>query len=368
MQGALFCIIPRSFFYMTDQKNNPINNPNKIVLFAKRPGRTSFSSLFTIKHAFNTQKVGHTGTLDSFASGLLVVCCGSLTRLAGRITEFDKTYEAVVKFGEETDTLECTGKIIKTAELPDVKTLEQALSAFTGNIMQKPPAFSAIHIDGKRASDLIRSGKTAEIPARPVTVFSSDLLETKLTEDRKVLAARIRFSVSKGTYIRSLARDIGEFCGSAAHLVGLLRTKVGNFELKNAAGFNLLEPFTIDNAFLSAEKTVELEKLNEENKKNHVKEKHVVTEEELMLQKCVVESSVKMNKELAALCGFASLTIKDEKVPLFYNGGKLHSDWFDVSPFSIKENFAAVFTSDDSFIGLLEKAENGYFRYSFVVH
>lgn len=352
------------FFYMADQKINP----NKIVLFAKCPGQTSFSSLYTIKHAFNTQKVGHTGTLDSFASGLLVVCCGALTRLAGRITEFDKTYEAVIKFGEETDTLECTGKIIKTAELPDVKKLKQALSAFTGNIMQKPPAFSAIHIDGKRASDLVRSGKSADIPARPVTVFSCELLETKLTESDKVLAARIKFSVSKGTYIRSLARDIGEYCGSAAYLVGLLRTKVGNFELKNAAGFNLLENFTIDTAFENAKKTIEIERINEENKKNHVKEKHVVTEEELLLQKNVVDSAVEMNKQLASLCGFASLTIKEDKMPLFYNGGKLHSDWFDLSPFSIKEKFAAVFAENNSFAGLLEKDENGYFKYSFVVH
>ena len=100
----------------------------------------------------------------------------------------------------------------------------------------------------------------------------------------------------------------------------------------------------------------------------HVKEKHVVKEEELLLQKNVVDSAVEMNKQLAFLCGFASLTIKEDKMPLFYNGGKLHSDWFDLSPFSIKEKFAAVFAEDNSFAGLLEKDENGYFKYSFVVH
>ncbi len=351
------------FFYMTETIN-----PNKIVFFAKQPGKTSFSSLFTIKHAFNTTKVGHTGTLDSFASGLLVVCAGSLTRLAGRITEFNKTYQAVIKFGEETDTLECTGQVIRTAPLPDRQSFINAVEKFTGSLMQVPPAFSAIHVDGKRASELVRDGKSAEIPARPVTVYSSKILETKLNDEGKVLAARIEFSVSKGTYIRSLARDIAKECGSAGHLVGLLRTQVGNFRLEDAAGFDLLEEFNVENAFVTAAKTVEIEKQLAEIKKNNIHVKKEISQEELSLQKECVQKSVSMNRELAELCGFGFLTVKDESISAFDNGQKLHSSMFLTSPFEVQEKFAAVFTQQDQFKGLLEKNDKGYFGYAFVIH
>lgn len=258
-------------------------NQNRIVLLAKKPGLTSFSSLFTVKHAFKTSKVGHTGTLDSFAAGLLVVCVGSLTRLAGRITEFGKTYRAVIKFGEETDTLECTGNVVRTALLPTEAQLAAAVKKYTGKIMQQPPTFSAIHIDGKRSSDLARSGKSAEIPFRQVEVFSSEIQEIMFAgtsdsdsenDKKRVLACCIEFSVSKGTYIRSLARDIAIECGSAGHLVGLLRTKVGNFCLEDAAGFSDLEEFNIENAFIAAEKTRRIEQVTIENKKNNIRIKN----------------------------------------------------------------------------------------------
>ncbi|MBQ1949194.1 MAG: tRNA pseudouridine(55) synthase TruB [Treponema sp.] len=350
---------------------------DRIVLFAKPPAITSFSSLFTIKHAFQTHKVGHTGTLDSFASGLLVVCCGSLTRLAGRITEFNKTYEAVIKFGEETDTLECTGNVVRTAPLPTLEELNEGLSAFTGQIMQKPPLFSALHVNGQRASDAARSGKTVDIPSRPVTVFSSKLLEVRLSEtqdgEKYVESARVSFSVSKGTYIRSLARDIALYCGSAGYLVGLRRTQVGNFKLEDAAGSARLSEFTIENAFKDAEYTLQKEKqmsLEKIQKKDGKikKEKVPFSEEELSLQAETVQKSVEMSQEIAALCGFRNLVIKNEALALFKNGAKLHSSWFSVSPFEVEEQFAAIFTEENHFAGMLEKGENGYFKYSFVVH
>ena len=327
---------------------------DKIVLFAKQPGKTSFSSLFTIKHAFNTQKVGHTGTLDSFASGLLVVCCGSLTRLASRITEFDKTYEAVIAFGSETDTLEYTGQVVKTASLPTKEAFLEALKQFSGKLMQTPPSFSAIHINGKRASDIARSGNVAEIPPRQIEVYSSEVLELQ-TKDNLVQYAKVRFSVSKGTYIRSLARDLGYACGSCAHLVGLLRTKVGSFLLKDAAGFSLLPDFYIKNCIKDAENYSQ----NNENK--------ISKEAELELRKQVVNTAVNMNPEIASLCGFGTLILNDDKIAWFRNGGKLSSSMFNVSPFTINEEYAAVFTQNGAFAGLLQKDSNGYFKYSFVV-
>ena len=338
-------------------------NQNRIILFAKQPGKTSFSSLFTIKHALGTQKVGHTGTLDSFASGLLVVCAGSLTRLAGRITEFDKAYEAVIAFGTETDTLECTGTAVRTAPLPSLDALNRAVAHFSGTIMQVPPAFSAIHVNGKRASDLVRSGQAAALPARPVTIYESQIMETLLDDSGAVRAARVRFVVSKGTYIRSLARDIGAECGSAAHLAGLLRTRVGSFRLEDAAGADLLAPFTIESAFKTASLLTAADKagsagvLPDRN-----------WDEERFLQRAVLEKALPMTKDFARECGFGVLEIRDEKLPFFKNGAKLHSDWFDVSPFSVQEPFAAVFTSDGELAGLLEKGESGYFSYSFVIH
>lgn len=352
-------------------------NQNRIVLLAKKPGLTSFSSLFTVKHAFKTSKVGHTGTLDSFAAGLLVVCVGSLTRLAGRITEFGKTYRAVIKFGEETDTLECTGNVVRTALLPTEAQLAAAVKKYTGKIMQQPPTFSAIHIDGKRSSDLARSGKSAEIPFRQVEVFSSEIQEIMFAgtsdsdsenDKKRVLACCIEFSVSKGTYIRSLARDIAIECGSAGHLVGLLRTKVGNFCLEDAAGFSDLEEFNIENAFIAAEKTRRIEQVSIENKKNNIRIKAEPDESELELENQCVKKSVPMTKELASMCGFGSFVLAEGKSVLFENGAKLHSDMFTTSPFEIKEKNAAVFTLSGDFKGLLEKNEKGYFTYSFVVH
>src|SRR5574344_2987671 len=127
-------------------KNNS-GGAGGIVLFAKCPGVTSFSSLFTIKHALDTSKVGHTGTLDSFASGLLVVCTGALTRLASRITEFSKTYDAVIEFGSETDTLEWTGKTVREAPLPPEHDVDSAVRHRKGGAMQSPPHVSPLDID-----------------------------------------------------------------------------------------------------------------------------------------------------------------------------------------------------------------------------
>ena len=207
-----------------------------IVLYAKQPGITSFSSLWAIKHALNTTKIGHTGTLDNFADGLLVVCAGRLTRLAGTITAFDKEYESVIAFGDETDTLDPSGTVVKTAPLPVIGELEKSIEKFTGTIMQSPPAFSALHINGKRASDLARAGKAAELPARPVTVFKTEIKDVVFDDEqlKTVKYAHVAFSVSKGTYIRSLANDIGERLGVGAHLAGLRRTKIGSISLETA--------------------------------------------------------------------------------------------------------------------------------------
>ena len=326
---------------------------NGIVLLAKQSGLTSFSSLFSVKHALKTKKVGHTGTLDSFAEGLLVVCVGNATHLVKYITEFDKEYEAVIKFGEETDTLELTGNIVRTADLPTFAAFKTAVEKWTGENEQIPPSFSAIHVDGKRLSDLAREGRSVEIPARKITVYKSEIVECRnesgilCTEnDDKVLYAHVKFTVSKGTYIRSLARDIALDCASCAHLVALRRTRVGNFSLEKAAGAQYLVPFGIDSVLSNRQPVVD----------------------EQLFQEQIKDSVLEIDEETAILCGFKIVHLKEEYIQDFRNGKKLAVAMFEsFSDFHgvLSESLCAVFCRD-MFCGLVSFCA-GKFSYCFVV-
>jgi len=201
-----------------------------LILLDKKTGVTSFQALGEIKRALGTGKVGHTGTLDKFASGLLVVLVGGALKLTPWFTHCDKKYMGKIHFGSETDTLDPEGNVIAEAEVPTREKVEKALSQFTGSIMQEPPAYSAIHIDGQRASNLARSGKTPEMKKRPVNIFKLELLSWQPP------LADIFVHCSSGTYIRSLARDIALAAESRAHLCSLVRTQVAGFTLEMAGG------------------------------------------------------------------------------------------------------------------------------------
>ena len=202
--------------------------PDGLILLHKRPGVTSFDALRDIKRLIGSGKAGHTGTLDKFADGLLLVLTGKALKLSRWFTHCDKQYEGTIRFGIETDTLDPEGSVIANAPLPDRETVEQALSRFTGEIEQAPPAYSAIHIDGERASTLARRGEVPEMRKRPVTIYRLELVAWEPPD------ARIFVHCSGGTYIRSLARDIALAAGSRAHLSALLRTQVAGFKLENA--------------------------------------------------------------------------------------------------------------------------------------
>jgi tRNA pseudouridine55 synthase len=220
-----------------------------IVLIAKQSGITSFSSLWQIKNALGTKKIGHTGTLDTFADGLLVALSGRLTRLAPFVTGCDKEYLASILFGTETDTLDPDGLVLREAPLPRYSEIQAVLPSFHGTIMQKPPAYSALHVDGQRASDLVRKGEAVDIPAREITIHSIEITRCYasggdvLAPDSPISRLDLRIACSKGTYIRSIARDIALQTGSAAHLGNLRRTRIGPFSLEDAAGFSMLSPF-----------------------------------------------------------------------------------------------------------------------------
>ena len=331
-----------------------------IVLLAKNSGKTSFSSLYNVKKALGTTKVGHTGTLDSFAQGLLVVCVGKLTKLAGNITEFNKSYSAVIKFGFETDTLEYTGNVIKSAPLPTLESLKSILEKYIGKINQTPPIFSSIHIDGKRASDIARNGGQVEIKSRQVEVFENELVDYKLNDKGLVEYCQINFSVSKGTYIRSLARDIANDLNSAGHLVGLYRTKVGNFDIKDACGYKLLNDFSIDSAISLANAFLDNnQNLNSDKTKN----------EDLKIQQEISSNLLKFNSETAALCGFEPIFINESKEFSFKNGKPLLNEWFEqkMTSYEVNTKFA-VFTKNKEFIGLISKKDLKHLQYVFVIN
>jgi tRNA pseudouridine55 synthase len=198
-----------------------------ILLINKKPGITSFSSLNDIKRTIEA-KVGHAGTLDKFAQGLLIVLTGSMTRLNVLFSSMDKTYRAKIAFGSETDTLDPEGQVIAVADVPGYERIQKSIPSFIGSLEQQPPQYSALHINGKRASDLARRGHEVQMAKRPITVYSFELV----SYEQGILVADIH--VSKGTYIRSLARDLGLAAGSRAHLVGLTRTAIGPFHLSEA--------------------------------------------------------------------------------------------------------------------------------------
>ena len=202
--------------------------PSGLLLLRKRAGLTSFEALGEIKRALGTGKVGHTGTLDKFACGLLLVLTGRALKLSPWFSHCDKQYEGTIRFGVETDTLDPEGSPVAEAEAPSREAVENVLSQFLGEIMQAPPAYSAIHIDGKRASARARSGEPVEMRKRPVHIYR---LELRSWEPP---FAQIFVHCSSGTYIRSLARDIALAAGSRAHLSALVRTSVAGFRLEDA--------------------------------------------------------------------------------------------------------------------------------------
>jgi len=207
------------------------------VVFINKPsGITSFKSLDTIKRKLGTKKIGHTGTLDKFASGVMIVLSGQMTRLADYFTSMDKEYEAVFTFGRETSTLDPEGDVIAVSDVPSLKTIRENLKSFTGDISQYPPAFSAVHVNGKRAYELARDGKDVALKKRDVTVYGFEITDWNPPE----LSVRIR--CSKGTYVRSLARDLGRSCGSNAFVSELARTKVGKVGLEDAVPPGDIDP------------------------------------------------------------------------------------------------------------------------------
>lgn len=283
------------------------------AIMDKPVGITSFSLLASLGRTLGpATKSGHAGTLDSFASGVLICLFGRYTRLSDYFMSTSKGYQADILFGEETDTLDPTGAVVARGPVPTSEALHAALAGFGGDIMQAPPAYSAVHIDGQRAYERARKGQDVKPAPRPVTIHALDLV----SYDGGI--ARINVSCSKGTYIRSLARDIALAAGSRGRLSALRRTFSGPFTVERATAVDDFGP----------------------------------------------ESLLTLDQSIASALGLGVVRLSDEEAGVFSNGLPL----FRLAAFSKLETVspAAVFGPGERLLGIVTKLVAGW-HYAFVM-
>lgn len=232
---------------------------NSIILVDKPAGMSSFGVVARIRRALSDQagfvsvtgkdgvtrqkrkkvKVGHTGTLDPFATGLLIILTGDQTKRANAFLKLDKEYLATIRLGATSTTGDLEGKITPyqlPTQIPQLSDIERILPQFLGEIQQRVPNFSAVKINGERAYKLARAGKPIEMPVRPVHIYELEILDYTWPD------LQIRCKVSSGTYIRTLGEDIGQALGVGGYLTALRRTRVGNYRIESATPLSTLVP------------------------------------------------------------------------------------------------------------------------------
>ncbi len=223
----------------------PAGTPNGLLVVDKPAGITSADVVTRIRRALRMRRVGHTGTLDPMATGVLPICTGDATKLAGYLTADDKGYEAIFELGVETDTLDADGRVVsrreeRAGEVGEAE-VRAAMGEFVGEQWQVPPMYSAVKQGGTRLHELARAGQTVEREPRRVLVYEFDLRAFEAPASGR---PRIRVSVaaSKGTYVRSLARDLGDRLGCGAHVAALRRVRAGAFDESMAIPLDEVEP------------------------------------------------------------------------------------------------------------------------------
>ena len=296
-----------------------------ILNIYKEKGFTSHDVVAKLRGILKMKRIGHTGTLDPDAEGVLPVCLGTATRLCDMLTDKVKAYRAVMVFGVATDTEDMTGQVIQ--ELP-VSCGEEELRSITveflGEQQQIPPMYSAIKVEGKKLYELAREGKVIERQGRPVVIYSIDVEHTICDENGHIKEATIMVVCGKGTYIRSLCRDIGERLGTCACMKSLIRTKSGQFELSESIKLSKVEALR-DAGTLS---------------------EHIVTVEQVF-----------------SSCG--KMKTKEESDKLLKNGNKMSKNALSEvvsgqETHEFPENWYRAYTSDDSFFGIYEKKNTEY--------
>ncbi|CAA9341975.1 MAG: tRNA pseudouridine(55) synthase [uncultured Nocardioidaceae bacterium] len=205
-----------------------------LVVIDKPAGLTSHDVVARLRRLLRTRRVGHAGTLDPMATGVLVAGVGRATRLLGHLQLADKAYDATVRLGSATDTDDAAGRVVSTADAShlDEGAVRAGVAGLTGDLQQVPSAVSAIKVDGRRAYERVRTGELVQLAARPVQVSVFDVLDIRRVDD--CVDVDVRVACSTGTYVRALARDLGASLGVGGHLTRLRRTRVGPFRLSEA--------------------------------------------------------------------------------------------------------------------------------------
>jgi tRNA pseudouridine55 synthase len=233
--------------------------PAGVVVVDKPSGMTSHDVVMRVRKALQTREVGHAGTLDPMATGVLVIAVGEATKLVPWLTAHDKAYDATVKLGVATTSLDADGEVIDTRAVPSLEGLDRAIELEKGRIEQIPPVVSAIKVGGVASHALARRGEAVELAPRPVQVHALEVLRAEGDE------IDLRVACAKGYYVRSLARDLAERLGTVGHLTALRRTRSGPFTLEDAT---TLTPETLRERMLpllaAAERTLGIDELTDE--------------------------------------------------------------------------------------------------------
>ena len=283
-----------------------------IINVNKPAGWTSQDVCSKLRHVLKIKKIGHTGTLDPMATGVLPVCIGKATRIIEYYDKDTKSYHASMKLGITTDTLDITGKVLETAGYSKVseKDVREAFKAYTGHVMQIPPKYSALKIDGRRAYDLAREGRDFEIRPREIIIYENSVTKIDLA------SGEIEFDVtcSKGTYIRTICDDIGRGLGCGAVMTALTRTASGYFRIEDS--------YTIEE----------------------------IMEEADPLNNMLIPADITLEK-------LGKIVLNDNRITAFMNGNSSWSNGFRITETSSFDNMYRVY-GNNSFLGVAE-IENG---------
>lgn len=288
-----------------------------IINVYKEKGYTSFDVVAKMRGILKTKKIGHTGTLDPDAEGVLPVCLGKATKVCDLLTDKDKEYEAVMLLGKVTDTQDISGEVLEEKPVNVTeKEVSDVIMGFVGDYMQVPPMYSALKVNGKKLCDLARAGVTVEREARPVKILSITIISMELPR------VRMRIECSKGTYIRTLCQDIGAKLGCGACMESLLRTRVSQFSVEDALCLS------------------EIEKLVENEALGLPKEEWK-SEQFSFLQST---DSVFLQYEKAI--------VKEKYEKLLYNGNRMHPESFTEYDSTWERDAIRVYDSKGHFIGI----------------
>ncbi len=292
---------------------------NGIINVYKERGFTSHDVVAKLRGILKQKKIGHTGTLDPEAEGVLPVCLGKATKVCDMLTEKDKVYETVLLLGEKTDTQDITGTVLEKREITCTEEqVKEVIAGFVGTYAQIPPMYSALKVNGKKLCDLARAGIEVERKPREVQIFSIDIEEIELPQ------VKLTVHCSKGTYIRTLCQDIGEKLGCGGCMESLLRTKVSRFTLENALHLTQIEQIT---AQVREEKGQELstESLGD-----------VILKIEEVFE------------------GYPKLSVREEFTKMLYNGNAMQAEWLVGWQEDLKQQKLRIYDSKHQFIGVYQ--------------